>query len=86
VHQVETTVDFARPNRPLSWFMGGLNFQIEHHLFPGICHVHYPQISRIVEKACRKAGVSYYAHETFCAGLRSHFRWLREMGRPLAAV
>jgi linoleoyl-CoA desaturase len=82
VHQVETTVDFARSNRLCSWYAGGLNFQIEHHLFPGICHVNYPQISRIVEKACRKASVRYQAHETFFAGLRSHFRWLREMGRP----
>ena len=46
VHQVETTVDFARGNRLLSWFIGGLNFQIEHHLFPRICHVHYPALAR----------------------------------------
>jgi linoleoyl-CoA desaturase len=85
VHQVETTVDFARRNRALSWFVGGLNFQIEHHLFPGICHVHYPQISRIVEKACRKASVRYQAHKTLFAGIRSHFRWLQQMGRPQIA-
>ncbi|MHC4416128.1 MAG: fatty acid desaturase family protein [Planctomycetota bacterium] len=86
VHQVETTVDFARRNRLLSWYVGGLNFQIEHHLFPGICHVHYPQISRIVEKASGKASVRYHAHRTFFAGIRSHFRWLREMGRAQLAV
>jgi linoleoyl-CoA desaturase len=82
VHQVETTVDFARRNRLLSWFVGGLNFQIEHHLFPRICHIHYPKLSRLVENACRRAGVHYHAHETVFSGVRSHFRWLREMGRP----
>ena len=53
VHQVETTVDFARGNRLLSWFIGGLNFQIEHHLFPRICHVHYPPLAPLVEETCR---------------------------------
>jgi linoleoyl-CoA desaturase len=82
VHQAETTVDFARSNRPLSWWVGGLNFQIEHHLFPHVCHVHYPAISEIVEETCREYGVAYRAHPTFFAGLRSHYRWLKQMGRP----
>jgi linoleoyl-CoA desaturase len=82
VHQAETTVDFARRNRPLSWWVGGLNFQIEHHLFPHVCHVHYPAISTIVEATCREYGIPYRAHPTFFAGLRSHYRWLKEMGRP----
>jgi linoleoyl-CoA desaturase len=82
VHQVATTVDFARNNWPLSWWVGGLNFQIEHHLFPQVCHVHYPAISRIVEETCREYGVPYRAHPTFFAGLRSHYQWLKRMGRP----
>jgi linoleoyl-CoA desaturase len=86
VHQVETTVDFARRNRLLSWYVGGLNFQIEHHLFPGICHIHYSRISRIVERASRKAGIRYNAQKTVFAGIRSHYRWLQEMGRPTAAA
>jgi len=81
VHQVETTADFARGNRLLSWFVGGLNFQIEHHLFPRICHVHYPKIARIVEKTCRKHGIEYRAFPTFGSAVRSHYRWLRAMGR-----
>jgi linoleoyl-CoA desaturase len=80
VHQVETTVDFARGSRLLSWFVGGLNFQIEHHLFPQICHVHYPALSRLVEKTCKEFGLRYAAHETFWAGVASHFRWLRRSG------
>jgi linoleoyl-CoA desaturase len=86
VHQVETTVDFARGNWPLSWWLGGLNFQIEHHLFPRVCHIHYPAISRIVEETCREYGVRYQVHHTFGDGLVSHYRWLREMGRPDAGT
>ncbi len=83
VHQVETTVDFARHSRVVGWLTGGLNFQIEHHLFPRVCHVHYPALSPIVEQTCREFGVRYAAHETFRAGLASHYRWLRRMAtRP----
>jgi linoleoyl-CoA desaturase len=84
VHQVQTTVDFARHNRIVAWLLGGLNFQIEHHLFPRICHVNYPAIAPIVEGACRDFGIAYREHASFRAGLVSHFRWLRRMGqRPL---
>jgi linoleoyl-CoA desaturase len=82
VHQVRTTVDFARKSRVLAWLLGGLNFQIEHHLFPRICHINYPAISPIVEQTCREFGVKYSVHKTFRAGLGSHYRWLRRMGRP----
>src|SRR5688572_25718577 len=80
VHQVQTTVDFARRSRVLCWFLGGLNFQVEHHLFPRICHIHYPAVSRIVEQVCREFGVRYFAHATLWSGIRSHFRWLKRMG------
>jgi linoleoyl-CoA desaturase len=80
IHQVETTVDFARRSKLESWLLGGLNFQIEHHLFPRVCHVNYPAISRIVEETCREFGVRYGEHRSFRAGLASHFRWLRRMG------
>ena len=84
VHQVETTVNFARRNPVVSWLLGGLNFQIEHHLFSRICHVNYPAITRLVEQTCRDFGIRYNVHESILAGLRSHFRWLREMGRAPA--
>jgi linoleoyl-CoA desaturase len=80
IHQVETTVDFARRSRLAAWLLGGLNFQIEHHLFPRICHINYPAISKIVEQTCRDFGVEYHEHPTFAAGVASHFRWLRRMG------
>lgn len=81
MHQVETTVNFARNNRLLTWFVGGLNFQIEHHLFPRICHIHYPALSGIVEETCEDFGVTYVAHKTFFGGVASHFRWLKRIGR-----
>jgi linoleoyl-CoA desaturase len=80
VHQVETTVDFARGNRVLSWLIGGLNFQIEHHLFPRISHIHYPALAPLVEETCREFGVRYVAHPTFRASIASHYRWLRRLG------
>ncbi|HEX5442813.1 MAG TPA: acyl-CoA desaturase, partial [Pirellulales bacterium] len=84
VHQVETTVDFARGNRLLSWFIGGLNFQIEHHLFPRVCHIHYSALAPIVESTCQQFGVRYTARESFGTSLAAHFRWLRRMGAAAA--
>ena len=85
IHQVETTVDFARDSRLVSWLVGGLNFQIEHHLFPTVCHIHYPAISKLVEQTCREFGVRYTANDSLYGAVASHFRWLREMGMPESA-
>jgi linoleoyl-CoA desaturase len=88
VHQVTTTVDFARHNRLLGWYLGGLNFQVEHHLFPKVCHVHYPALSAIVEETCRAHGVRYRAQPTLRAALAANVRWLRDLGSaaPLGVV
>jgi linoleoyl-CoA desaturase len=82
VHQVESTVDFSRGNPVITWFLGGLNYQIEHHLFPKVSHIHYPSLAPIVESVCRKFGVSYNAHESLGGAMASHFRWLKVMGQP----
>lgn len=79
-HQLQTTVDFAPSNRLLSWYVGGLNFQIEHHLFPQICHIHYPQIATIVRAVCVERGLHYAVNDTFLGALASHGRWIRRMG------
>ncbi|MFN8546944.1 MAG: acyl-CoA desaturase [Candidatus Eisenbacteria bacterium] len=84
IHQVQTTVDFSRRSRVASWLLGGLNYQIEHHLFPRICHVNYPAMSAIVESTCREYGIRYNVHPSFLAGVASHYRWLRRMGREAA--
>jgi len=81
VHEMETTSNFARGNRLLSWYVGGLNFQVEHHLFPRVCSAHYPAISRIVEAVARRHGVAYNSQPTFRAAVRSHYTMLRRFGR-----
>jgi linoleoyl-CoA desaturase len=85
-HQLATTVDFSRSNPLLSWLLGGLNFQVEHHLFPRICHVHYPQLSIIIEQTCWDCGVPFRSHQSFLSGIASHYRWLRRMGEAPAAT
>ncbi|KQS27950.1 acyl-CoA desaturase [Dyadobacter sp. Leaf189] len=82
IHQLETTVNFAPKNRLLTWFLGGLNFQIEHHLFPKICHVHYPQIAVIVKETAHEFGVPYMENKSFTSALRSHISSLRRFGMP----
>lgn len=79
-HQVRTTANFARRNRLVTWFVGGLNFQIEHHLFSKISHVHYPALSSIVEETCREYGIPYHSHESLGAAIGSHVRLLRTLG------
>lgn len=80
VHQLEATVDFARKSSVAYWLLGGLNFQIEHHLFPRMCHTNYPFIAPVVEATCRDFGIKYNVHDSFRQGVVSHFRWLRRMG------
>ena len=79
VHQICTTVDFARGNKFLTWYLGGLNYQVEHHLYPRICHLNYPEISSIVEETCKEYGIRYTAHGGLLGCIRSHYNWLREM-------
>jgi linoleoyl-CoA desaturase len=81
IHQMNTTVNFSRHNKLLSWYIGGLNFQVEHHLFPAICHVHYPQISPIVKATAEEFGIPYLENETFLQALQSHFAALKSFGR-----
>lgn len=81
VHEVETTVDFCPGNRALTWALGGLNYQIEHHLFPRVQHTHYARIAEIVERNARRHGVRYVAHRSLRGALGSHYRHLRTVGR-----
>jgi len=81
IHQMNTTVNFSPRNKWLSWYIGGLNFQIEHHLFPGVCHVHYPQIATIVKATAEEFGIPYLENETFLQALRSHCATLKVFGR-----
>ena len=81
VHQLQTTSDFARNNRFLNWYVGGLNFQIEHHLFSNTCHIHYPKIASIVEKAASEFGLEYNLKSTFTKAFISHVKRLKTLGQ-----
>lgn len=81
VHQLKTTADFACGNWLITFYMGGLNYQVEHHLFRKISHVHYPALSRIVASTCQEFGVPYLSFKSVGAALVAHFRFLKEMGR-----
>ena len=80
VHQIESTANFATSSRSLHWLLGGLNFQIEHHLFPRISHVHYPQISRIVKEACRESNIRYIEYSSMFKAFASHLTHLKRLG------
>ncbi len=86
LHQMATTSNYAPSSRIFSWMIGGLNFQIEHHLFPNICHVHYRKISGIVEKTAAEFGIPYYSRKTFMAAVWDHIKMLRQLGRPSPAL
>lgn len=79
VHEVRTTSDFARNNPIINWCVGGLNFQIEHHLFPYISHVHYRKIAPIVERIAHEFGINYNLKPSFFNALLSHIRRLKEL-------
>jgi linoleoyl-CoA desaturase len=81
LHQLKTTSNFATSNRFLSWWVGGLNFQVEHHLFPRISHVHYPAISKIIRKACADFGMPYLEYPKLRLALISHVNHLKSLSR-----
>ena len=81
VYQVETTVDFAPRNWLLNLYVGGLNYQIEHHLFPHICHLNYPRLAPIVRATCEEFGIRYNCYPTWREAFACHWRELRLLGR-----
>jgi linoleoyl-CoA desaturase len=80
IHQITTTANFGTKSKVLSWFAGGLNFQIEHHLFPKISHVHYPGISKIVKDVCKQFNVPYVEYPSLLKALKSHIMYLKLVG------
>ena len=84
IHQLRTTTNFAERNRILSWYVGGLNLQVEHHLFPNICHVHYRKISSIVKKTAAEFDLPYKSYDSFRGAIAGHARLLKLLGqRPV---
>ena len=80
IHQLMNTADFSPKSKLMYWFIGGLNYQVEHHLFPHISHVHYPQIAKIVRKTAEQYGVPYIVMPNFIYALREHGRMLKKLG------
>lgn len=81
IHQMQTTANFARNNWLITFYVGGLNYQVIHHLFPRICHIHYPKIEPIIEQTAKEFGVPYIYNKTFLSAFRSHVRVLNKLGR-----
>jgi len=81
VHQLYTTANWAPKSKIAHWLTGGLNHQIEHHLFPGISHVHYPALAPIVKQTAQEFGIPYFEYESFGKALTAHYQHLKEMGR-----
>lgn len=81
IHQIKTTANFATGNKWLSWLVGGLNFQVEHHLFPKISHIHYPAISKIIRETSLEFGIPYIEYPRMRYALASHVAFLKQMGR-----
>jgi linoleoyl-CoA desaturase len=81
VHQMRTTANYSRGSRFFSWFIGGLDHQIEHHLFPNICHVHYQKLAPIVQELAQRHEIPYYQHRTFLGAVRRHFLTLHRLGK-----
>jgi linoleoyl-CoA desaturase len=81
VNQMYNTANFAPKAKLLSWYVGGLNYQVEHHLFPNICHIHYAAISPIVEQTAREFNIPYHSYKTFGGALAEHTKMLKDLGR-----
>jgi linoleoyl-CoA desaturase len=86
IHQLHTTTNFANKSKIFSWYVGGLNFQVEHHLFPSICHVHYKNIAPIVEQTAHEFGLPYKSKETFAEAIVAHTKLLKELGKKPATM
>ena len=80
IHQIRTTANFATGYKLLTWFLGGLNYQIEHHLFPKVSHIHYPALSKIIKETCKDYNIQYLEHQKLRWAFRSHFRHLKILG------
>jgi len=80
IHQLRTTANFAPKNKLITFYVGGLNYQVEHHLFQRICHIHYPEIAPIVQQTCKEYGIPYLSNDSFGTALKSHVKLLQQLG------
>ena len=85
--QVRSSLDFSHGSGPLSrllrWYIGGLDHQTEHHLFPRVPHTAYPLIAPVVSAVCAEYQIPRNVQPSFHSAVASHFRHIRAMGRPV---
>lgn len=81
IHQIKTTANFSPNSKIVSWLVGGLNYQIEHHLFPRISHIHYPALSNIVKNTCAEFGINYAVNPTLAGAVKSHYKFIKVLGQ-----
>lgn len=86
LQEMRSTTNYAPASKVFSWLIGGLNFQIEHHLFPKVCHVHYKAISKIVSNTAREYGIPYNSQKTFFSAILSHAKMLYKLGKREPAL
>ena len=85
IHQLQSTANFSTKNKVLTWLLGGLNFQVEHHLFPKISHVHYPALNKIVRETCQEHNIPYIEYKSFWRAFLSHIKVIKLMAKPTYA-
>lgn len=83
IHQIQTTANFSTSSKTLGWLLGGLNHQVEHHLFPRISHIHYPAINKLVIETCKEFNVQYTEFPTMFSAFRSHYSHIKMLGRAV---
>ncbi len=87
IHQVLTTANFSPRSKVITWLAGGLNYQVEHHLFPRVSHIHYPALSKIVKEKCVEFNLPYHSIPTLGSAISSHFRFIKMLGKkPVQAA
>jgi len=79
IHQISSTANFATSNKFLTWLLGGLNFQVEHHLFPKISHIHYPALNKIIKQTCQEFDIKYIEFKSFQKAFQSHYKIIQSM-------
>lgn len=77
-HQLLTTSDFSTDNPIINFLFGGFNHHVIHHLFPNICHIHYPELTKILSRTAKKYGAPYKQNKYLYAAMFSHFKLLKE--------
>jgi len=83
-HQFETTTNFSPKSNLINWLIGGLNYQVEHHVLPDVCHIHYKKLSKIVEEIAKEFGFPYHSEKNIFYAIKDHLKMLRKLGKKPA--